>query len=243
MTDLERKLAETLREQGGEVTPDLAGAWAEQLRRQRRPRAARRRLTVLVAPLAAVLVVLTSVLLATQLNSAPTPVPPASRGQELTLPKPEYSPVGLVEKGEPIALTDFAGQTDNWTSYAVFASAMGTTLFCVEAFPKGLTGAPVHGEVASQFGTKSPSCVPLSTGTVCAGYVGETGGPLPAGKAIYLVNPAVRELSLFDAKGDLSQAKRVGMLGQQQLFLADVTPGSPPVRFDVSSDEARPASR
>lgn len=178
MTDLERKLAETLREQGGEVTPDLAGAWAEQLRRQRRPRAARRRLTVLVAPLAAVLVVLTSVLLATQLNSAPTPVPPASRGQELTLPKPEYSPVGLVEKGEPIALTDFAGQTDNWTSYAVFASAMGTTLFCVEAFPKGLTGAPVHGEVASQFGTKSPSCVPLSTGTVCAGYVGETGGPL-----------------------------------------------------------------
>lgn len=50
MTDLERKLAETLREQGGEVTPDLAGAWAEQLRRQRRPRAARRRLTVLVAP-------------------------------------------------------------------------------------------------------------------------------------------------------------------------------------------------
>ncbi|WP_328645491.1 hypothetical protein OHS58_36815 [Amycolatopsis sp. NBC_00348] len=243
MTDLERKLAETLREQGGEVTPDLAGAWAEQLRRQRRPRAARRRLTVLVAPLAAVLVVLTSVLLATQLNSAPVPVPPASRGQELTLPKPEYSPVGLVEKGEPIALTDFAGQTDNWTSYAVFASAMGTTLFCVEAFPKGLTGAPVHGEVASQFGTKSPSCVPLSTGTVCAGYVGETGGPLPAGKAIYLVNPAVRELSLFDAKGDLSQAKRVGMLGQQQLFLADVTPGSPPVRFDVSSDEARPASR
>ncbi|WP_410619478.1 hypothetical protein [Amycolatopsis sp. cmx-8-4] len=243
MTDLERKLAETLREQGGEVTPDLAGAWAEQLRRQRRPRAARRRLTVLVAPLAAALVVLTSVLLATQLNSAPTPVPPASRGQELTLPKPEYSPAGFAETGEPIALTDFAGQTDNWTSYAVFASAMGTTLFCVEAFPKGLTGAPVHGEVASQFGTKSPSCVPLSTGTVCAGYVGETGGPLPAGKAIYLVNPAVRELSLFDAKGDLSQAKRVGMLGQQQLFLADVTPGSPPVRFDVSSDEARPASR
>ncbi len=243
MTDLERKLAETLREQGGEVTPDLTGAWAEQLRRQRRPRAARRRLTVLVAPLAAVLVVLTSVLLATQLNSAPTPVPPASRGQELTLPKPEYSPVGLIEKGEPIALTDFAGQTDNWTSYAVFASALGRSLFCVEAFPKGLTGAPVHGEVASQFGTKSPSCVPLSTGTVCAGYVGETGGPLPAGKAIYLVNPAVRELSLFDAKGDLSQAKRVGMLGQQQLFLADVTPGSPPVRFDVSSDEARPASR
>ncbi|WP_328613199.1 hypothetical protein OHS18_30395 [Amycolatopsis sp. NBC_00355] len=243
MTDLERKLAETLREQGGEVTPDLAGAWAEQLRRQRRPRAARRRLTLVVAPLAAALVVLTSVLLATQLQTAPAPVPPASRGQELTLPKPEYSPAGFIEKGEPIALTDFVGQTDNWTSYAVFASALNTTLFCVEAFPKDLKGAPSPGVVQAQFGIKSPSCVPLSTGSVCAGYVGEAGGPLPAGKAIYLVDPAVRELNLFDAKGDLSQAKLVGRLGQQQLFLADVNPDSSPVRFEVSSEEARPASR
>jgi hypothetical protein len=247
MTDLERKLAETLREQGGEVTPDLAGAWAEQQRRQRRPRAARRRLTLVVAPLAAVLVVLTSVLLATQLQTAsgPAPAQPANRSQELVLPPPRYfSPMTLGGMGEPVPLTDFVGQTDTWTSYAVSATqGTGVILFCVEALPKGAKGSPTHGEVVSQFGIKSPSCAALSTGTVCAGYVGEDGGPLPAGKAIYLVNPAVRELSLFDAKGDLSQAKLVGMLGQQQLFLADVTPGSPPVRFEVSSDEARPASR
>ncbi|MDT7805462.1 MAG: hypothetical protein QOI78_8895 [Actinomycetota bacterium] len=235
MTDLERKLAETLREQGEAVTPNLDAAWAEQQRRQRRPHR-RRRAAVWVAPLAAVVAVLTSVLLATQLNTAgPAPVQPAVRGQELKLPPPEYSPAGLSGSGEPVALTDFTGQTDAWTSYAVAATAAGAALFCVEAFPKDLKHAPTHGEVESQFGIKSPSCVPLSpTAVVCAGYVGEDGGPLPAGKAVYLVGPAVRALKLYDARGDLSQAKQVGTLGQQQLFLADVQPYSPPVRFEVS---------
>jgi hypothetical protein len=246
MTDLERKLAETLREQAGEVTPHLDGAWAEHQRRMQRPAKSRRRnrMTVVIAPLAAVLVVLTSVLLATQLNTASAPARPASPGQPLSLAKPEYfPPMTLGGMSEPIPLIDFAGQTDTWTSYAASTSqATGRLLFCVEALPKG-GRAPTQGESESQFGIKSPSCVPFSTAAVIAGYVGETGGPLPAGKAVYLVEAAVRELRLYDAQGDLSQAKQVGLLGQQRLFLADVKPESPPTRFEVNSTEARPASR
>jgi hypothetical protein len=241
MTDLERKLAEALREQAGEVTPNLDAAWAEQQRRQRRPQR-RRRASVWIAPLAAVLVVLTSVLVATQLNAAaPVPAPPANPGQELVLAEPVFvEPVTLSGGGEPVRLVDFAGQTDAWTSYAVNpADPTGRPLFCVEALGKGTN----HGTTGSQFGIKSPSCAPLSAAVVHAGYVGETGGPLPAGKAVYLVDPAVRQLRLYDAAGDLSQAQEVGALGRDRVFLADVTPGSPPVRFDVSSTPAPPASR
>jgi hypothetical protein len=241
MTDLERKLAEALREQAGEVTPNLDAAWAEQQRRQRRPQR-RRRASVWIAPLAAVLVVLTSVLVATQLNAAaPVPAPPANPGRELVLAKPVFvEPVTLSGGSEPVRLVDFAGQTDAWTSYAVNpADQTGRTLFCVEALGKGTN----HGTAGSQFGIKSPSCVPLSTAIVRAGYVGETGGPLPEGKAVYLVDPAVWQLRLYDAAGDLSQPKEVGILGPDRVFLADVKPGSPPVRFDVSSDPAPPASR
>ncbi|MEA5359759.1 hypothetical protein VA596_09440 [Amycolatopsis sp., V23-08] len=240
MTDLERKLAETLREQGGEVTPNLDAAWAEQMRRQRRR--PRRRLTVIVAPLAAVLVVLTSVSLATRMNTAPAPLPPANPGQELVVAKPEViPPATLSGGGEPVTLTDFVGQTENWTSYAVAANdPTGRKLFCVESLPKGVTG----GTSGSQYGIESPSCVPISRRTVRAGYVGKTGGPLPAGKAVYLVDPTVPGLRLFDAAGDLSQARVVGTLGPDQVYLADVKPDSPPKSFDVTvSQEAHPASR
>ncbi|MEV6874852.1 hypothetical protein [Amycolatopsis sp. NPDC051128] len=233
MTDLERELAETLREQAGKVTPNLDAAWAEQQRRQRRPQR-RRRASVWIAPLAAVLVVLTSVLVVTRVATSPTPVTPATPGQELRLAKPEYiSPMILGGMGEPVALTDFVGQTDTWASYAVSAKMPGN-LFCVEALPKKPTPA------GSQYGIESPSCVRLSTGTVRAGYVGKTGGPLPAGKAVYLVDPAVRQLRLYDAAGDLSQAKVVGTLGRDRVFLADVKPGSPPVRFEVNPTPAPP---
>ncbi len=85
MTDLERKLAEALRGQAGEVTPNLDAAWAEQQRRQRRlMRPRRRRAAVWAAPLAAVLVVLTSVFLATELNTA-RPPSPANPGGLLSL--------------------------------------------------------------------------------------------------------------------------------------------------------------
>ncbi|MFF1609852.1 hypothetical protein ACFVYA_18915 [Amycolatopsis sp. NPDC058278] len=231
MTDLERKLAETLREQAGEVTPNLDAAWAEQQRRQRRP-VRRRRAAVWAAPLAAVMVVLTSVLLATQLNTAPSPAPePAARpGQELVLAQPLISPP-LSAPGEPKALTDFVGQTDAWTSYASQAlDTTGRPVFCVEALPKGAT----HGGPDSNFGVESPSCVPVSGRPVSAGYVGKNGGPLPAGKAVFLVDRAVHVLRLYDAAGDLSQARVVASVDLGQVFLADVNPGSPPVRFEVS---------
>ncbi|WP_410608895.1 hypothetical protein [Amycolatopsis sp. lyj-109] len=232
MTDLERKLAEALRGQAGEVTPNLDTAWAEQQRRQQRaPR--RRRVAVWGAPLAAVLVVLTSVSIATQVNTTvppPPPQPATQPGQELVLAKPLISPP-MEHPGEPKALTDFAGQTDAWTSYAVDAvDTGGHPLLCIEALPKGAT----HGSADSSFGIESPSCVPVSSSPVRAGYVGKNGGPLPEGKAVYLVDPAVRQLRLYDAAGDLSQAKAVGTLGADRLFLADVNPSLPPVRFDVS---------
>ncbi|MEV6619471.1 hypothetical protein AB0M83_00360 [Amycolatopsis sp. NPDC051106] len=240
MTDLERKLAEALRGQAGEVTPNLDAAWVEQQRRlHRRPR---RRLTVVVAPLAAVLVVLTSVLLATRVNHAPAPISPASPGQELVLAKPEVIPPATLSGGsEPVTLTSFVGQTENWVSYAVTATdPRGRKLFCVETLPKDVTG----GTSGSQYGIESPSCVPISPATVRAGYVGKTGGPLPAGKAVLLVDPAVPGLRLFDAAGDLSYARVVGTLGRDRVYLADVTPDSRPERFDVSaSQEAHPASR
>jgi len=241
MTDLERKLAEALRGQAREVTPDLDAAWAEQQRRQRRP-PRRRRAAVWGAPLAAVLVVLTSVLLATQLNTAqPSPPPPAKQpGQELVFAAPEIAPKDLAGGDEPVALTDFAGQTDTWTSYATNpADQAGKPWFCVGTFAKGTT----HGGNGSQYGIESPSCVPQSGGVVRAGYVGKNGGPLPAGKAVLLVDQTVRILRLYDAAGDLSPAKEVGALGRDRVFLADVKPGSPPVRYEVNPDQAHPASR
>lgn len=240
MTDLERKLADALREHAGEVTPNLDAAWLEQQRRQRRPR--RRRLTVVLAPLAAVLVVLTSVLLATQVNTAQAPPVPATRpGQELVLGKPLLSPANVDLVGEPKRLTDFVGQTDNWTAYASDATDdAGKRMLCVETLPQGAT----HGGPDTSFGIESPSCVPVSGASVSAGYVGKNGGPLPEGKAVFLAAPVVQVLRLYDAAGDLSQAKAVGVLGADRLFLADVKPGSPPVRYDVNpTQEAHPASR
>jgi len=236
MTDLERKLAEALRGQAEEVTPNLDAAWAEQQRRQRRPR--RRRLTVVVAPLAAVLVVLTSVLLATRVNTDPAPAPPANPGEPFTLPKPQHQPMaGLLTRSSPTALTEFAGQTDRWQAWAFAAVAVadpGQDLLCVAAVPVGQS----LDSAAPQYGTKSPQCVPLRHGgakTVLAGYVGEADGPLPPGKAVYLLESTSNQLRLFDANGDLSQGKWVGRAASSyQLFLADVVPGSPPARAEVS---------
>src|SRR3954464_9077048 len=141
MTDLERKLAEALRGQAGEVTPNLDTAWAAQLRRRRSP-ARRRRAAGWIAPLAAVLVVLTSVSIATQVNTAtpPPPQPATQPGQELVLARPEIAPKNLAGGAEPLALTDFAGQTDAWTSFAVNPTGpAGQPWFCVETFAKGTT--------------------------------------------------------------------------------------------------------
>ncbi|WP_103353895.1 hypothetical protein [Amycolatopsis sp. CA-128772] len=234
MTDLERKLAETLREQAGEVTPDLEAAWAEQQRRQqRRPR--RRRAAVWGAPLAAVLVVLTSVLLATQLKVGQAA--PVAPGQELVLAKPEHLPMAdLLLMSSPVPLTEFAGQTDRWRGWAFSTKRRqepGRPLFCVAALP---VDQPFDG-AAAQFGM-SPQCVPFAPAdgkAVLAGYAGEPGGPLPPGKAVYLLSALANQLRLYDAHGDLSQGRWVGRLADSyQVFLADVTPGSPPVRFDVS---------
>ncbi|WP_329053607.1 hypothetical protein OG738_11865 [Amycolatopsis sp. NBC_01488] len=230
MTDLERKLAEALRGQAEEVTPNLDAAWAEQMRRQRRPH--RRRATVWLAPLAAVLVVLTSVSVATRVPTpSDQPVQPALPGQPLVLAKPELPDrTTLSEADKPVTLTDFTGQTDTWTSYAAeFFDPTGRALFCVEALPKGAN----HG-AESQFGIKSPSCLPLSETVVRTGYVGENGGPLPAGKAVYLVDRKVHALRLYSAAGDLSLAKPVGPLGWDTVFFATIDPNSPPVRFEVS---------
>lgn len=234
MTDLERKLAEALRGQAEEVTPNLDAAWAEQQRRQHQPR--RRRLTVVIAPLAAVLVVLTSVLLATQLNTASAP--PANPGQELVLDKPEHQPFDqMLTRGGPAMVTDFAGQTDRWRVWAFAGVAMNAPareLFCVAAIP---VGADLTRD-APQYGTKSPQCaalLPDGGKTVLAGYVGENGGPLPAGKAVYLLSSTVEQLRLYNARGDLSQGKLVARVASSyQLFVADVVSGSPPVRFEVS---------
>ncbi|WP_370969699.1 hypothetical protein [Amycolatopsis sp. cg9] len=237
MTDLERKLADALRDEADKVTPNLDAAWAEQVRRQHRPR--RRRGAVWIAPLAAVLVVLTSVSIVTQVNTVqPPPAPAARPGQDLVLAKPVISPPSL-DMGDSMALVDFAGQTDAWTSHAVVATGEGEArMFCVEALLKGVTGG------GPNYGTESPSCVPLEGYPVKAGYVGKNGGPLPEGKAVFLTDRTVRELRLYDAAGDLSQAKALGALGPGLLFLADVKPGSPPVRFEVNPEvQAHPASR
>ncbi|MGW4521234.1 hypothetical protein [Amycolatopsis sp. NPDC004378] len=232
MTDLERKLADALREQAGEVTPDLDAAWAEQQRRQRRPR--RRRATVWIAPLAAVLVVLTSVLLATQVNRAPAP--PANPGEPLTLAKPVYVPMAeLLGMSSPVALTEFAGQTDRWRAWAFTTHRRGESglLFCVAAFPRDQP----FDRAGSQYGV-SPQCVPFASAegkVVLAGYVGEAAAPLPPGKAVYLVGATSNLLRLYDAKGDLSQGKWVGRpANPYDVFVADVSPGSPPVRYEVS---------
>ena len=245
MIDLERKLAEALRGQAEEVTPNLDSAWAEQQRRQRRSRAARRRLRVVVAPLAAVLVLLTSVLLATRLQLAGPTLPASPPGEPFALPKPVYydgsAGFGSISFSRaPVG--EFTGRTDHWTTYAVTATTKtvpARTMFCLLASP---SGAKPDG-TSPQYGMKSLTCVSLSTAVVRTGYVGEDDGPLPAGKAIYLVDPAVRELRLFDAKGDPSQVKAVGMLGADQLFLADVHADSPPVRFDVRTTQAHPAGQ
>lgn len=232
MTDLERKLAEALRGQAEEVTPNLDAAWAEQQRRQHRPR--RRRLTVVIAPLAAVLVVLTSVLLATQLNTASAP--PANPGQALKLATPVYEPMAeLLMMGTPVALTEFAGQTDRWRAWAFTTIRRGEPglLFCVAAMPADLP----FSSSSPQFGP-SPRCVPFVSAdgkVLLAGYIGENFGPLPPDKAVYLLGSTTDLLRLYDAKGDLSQGRWVGRLANTyQLFVADVAAGSPPVRFEVS---------
>ncbi|WP_372667485.1 hypothetical protein [Amycolatopsis kentuckyensis] len=228
MTDLERKLAEALRGQAGEVTPNLDAAWAEQQRRQRRPR--RRRLTVVVAPLAAVLVVLTSVLLATQLNTATAP--PANPGRELTLAPPRYTPLSQLQMiNTPEVLTEFTGQTDTWTTYVFIATVAGSSHFCVAAVPRGDQLVPS----APQYGTKSPSCAPIDDNAeVHAGYVGEVGGPLPAGKAVYLTDQRVFRLKMFNAEGDMSAASKRSEVSGYAASLVDVVPGSPPVRFQIN---------
>jgi hypothetical protein len=238
MTDLERKLADALRGHAEEVTPNLDAAWAEQQRRQRRPQR-RRRASVWIAPLAAVLVVLTSVLVATQLNTAaPVPAPPANPGQELRLAKPEYQPFDhMLTRGDKAILTDFAGQTDKWRTWAYTGAqpaAPDRELFCVAAIP---VGADLTHD-APQYGTKSPQCMTLLPDdgkAVLAGYVGEIGGPLPPGKAVYLLSSTMEHLRLYNAQGDLSQGKLVDRVASSyQVFLADVVPGSPPVRAEVS---------
>ena len=133
-------------------------------------------------------------------------------------------------RDDSVAVTDFIGQSDNWTAYAVSGHAeSGQAVLCFTSAPKGVK----LGDAGSRYGLVAP-CVALSAAVVRAGYVGEVTSPLPVGKAVYLVDPAVRELRLYDAAGDLSQAKAVGKLGENQVFLADVKPGSPPVRFSVS---------
>jgi hypothetical protein len=52
---------------------------------------------------------------------------------------------------------------------------------------------------------------------------------------VYLLSSTVEQLRLYNAQGDLSQGKLVARVASRyQLFLADVVPGSPPVRFEVS---------
>ncbi|WP_410562977.1 hypothetical protein [Amycolatopsis sp. cmx-4-61] len=232
MTDFERKLAEALHEQAEEVTPNLDAAWAEQQRRQQRP-PRRRRAAVWIAPLAAVLVVLTSVLLATRLHTAP----PVQPGQELVLAKPEHLEMAeLLMVGSQVALTEFPGQTHRWRGWA-FSTQLRQVpdepLFCVAAMP---ADQPFD-RAASQFGM-SPQCVPFASAegkAVLAGYVGEALGPLPPGQAVYLLSATANQLRLYSAKGDLSLGRWVGRLANSyQVFLADVTPGSPPVRAEVS---------
>ncbi|MEU0796534.1 hypothetical protein ABZ342_41270 [Amycolatopsis sp. NPDC005961] len=238
MTDLERKLAEALRGQAEEVTPNLDAAWAEQMRRQRKPH--RRRLTVLIAPLAAVLVVLTSVLLATQLNNDPAPLPPAkSETSTVSVAKPEHRPSAAAAiNGGPVELMKFAGQTDAWSVYAFtnrkYSDA--TPWFCLAAMP---AGRPFEA-TAPQYGTKSPLCAPIGATAdqvIFAQQVGEEGGPLPAGHAVYLADCTVRELRLYDQSGDLSQASRVGQMLGMCLFSATITAGKPPVRFEAHSGQ------
>ncbi|VVJ23407.1 Uncharacterised protein [Amycolatopsis camponoti] len=250
MTDLERKLAEALRGQAEEVTPNLDAAWAEQMRRQRKP--LRRRLTVLIAPLAAVLVVLTSVLLATQLNNDPAPAQPADRIEALSLAKfvPIIPMKSLQVENGPVALTDFVGQSDTWTAYAFSAFQPGVPggFFCVAAVPVGqplTVNTPLYG-------TKTPQCVStdnLPSHGVRAGYVGEFGGPLPPGKAVYFMDPTVRALQLFAPNGDMTEAHSTGKrISESMVFVADVVPGAEPVRCRViwgplSSPLTNPASR
>ncbi|MGW5715811.1 hypothetical protein ACWEVP_06570 [Amycolatopsis sp. NPDC003865] len=232
MTDLERKLADALRGQAEQVTPNLDAAWAEQQRRQRRPR--RRRSTVVVAPLAAVLVVLTSVLLATQLNTPSAP--PAQPGVPLTsaefTPEPMHSLFGLYDR---VRLTDFVGQTDPWTAYAFTSGGRGglTGLLCVASVPAGqqlATGASLYGD-----GPRCTLAGELPPRGMRAAYLGEPSGPLPPGKAAFFTDSTVRTLRLYAANGDLTLARPVGHLASDLLvFVADVPPGSPPVRFEVS---------
>jgi hypothetical protein len=237
MTDLERKLAETLRGQAGEVTPNLDAAWEEQQRRQRRPVRRRRRAAVWGAPLAAVLMVLTSVLLATQLNRSPAPLPPANRVVELNLAGFAHQDIDFSSVTDVVELTDFVGQTGSWTAFAFQASVLGTGagVVCIAAVP---AGEKLRADIP-QYGTKSPQCIPAQAMTagepVTAGYVGEIDGPLPPGKAVYFLDARVQNLQLFDRSGDLASAWPLGQrVRQNMVFLADVTPSWPPVRAKVS---------
>ncbi|MET8847147.1 hypothetical protein [Amycolatopsis sp. NPDC004625] len=145
--------------------------------------------------------------------------------------------------GPPTALTDFEDLTGIWTSYAFFATVEGAPQFCVAGVPKQQSMLTKLTAALPQFGVKSPSCAPLSAGVVRAGYVGEAGGPLPPRIAVYLVDPAVRELRLFDAGGGMSLARGDAKLEMDRVFFASVSPGSPPVRFQVSRGPGPPAGR
>ncbi len=86
-------------------------------------------------------------------------------------------------------MTDFSGQTDNWTAYAFSATTVALArpaLFCVAAVPT-CAGSRIGVAVRDQVALVRPALV----GRRAAGYVGETGGPLPADKAVYLSIPAV----------------------------------------------------
>ncbi|MEU5258491.1 hypothetical protein [Amycolatopsis sp. NPDC021455] len=233
MTDLERKLAEALREQAGEVTPNLDAAWAEQRRRQRRP-PRRRRVAVWSAPLAAVLVVLTSVLLATELNRVSAPAPPANPEQVVILSPPRHRAMAeLKMTSAPVRLMDFAGPTGTWTAHAFLAEPIAgrrDALFCVAAVPEDRA----LDLVSPQFGSRSPDCVPMTDAVMRAGYLGRADGPLPPWVAVYLVRTTDEDLLLYNAEGDLIHGSRVAVVGRDRVFLAGVDAGSPPLRFQVS---------
>ncbi|MBE1499758.1 hypothetical protein H4696_006858 [Amycolatopsis lexingtonensis] len=239
MTDLERKLADALREEADKVTPNLDAAWAEQLRRQHRPR--RRRGAVWLAPLAAASAVLISVLVGDQLNTAspPTPASPMSPATTtVTVAAPQHVPSAVPSiNGGPVGLMSFTGQTDTWKAYAFTSHQnLNWPLFCVAAMPDGQP----FDKNAPQFGLRSPLCALYRTDAnqvIFAQQVGEEGGPLPADRAIYLADCTVRELRLYNSEGDLSQAARVGQMLGMCVFLADITAGKPPVRFDAHSGQ------
>jgi DNA-directed RNA polymerase specialized sigma24 family protein len=75
----------------------------------------------------------------------------------------------------------------------------------------------------------------LSAEVRAVANLGETFGPLPPDKAVYLLGSTANVLRLYDAKGDLSRGWWAGRPADSyQVFVAEVPAGSPPVRFAVS---------